>query len=145
MQSVIGIPNERRPQPELVCGGQPTASQLAAAKEQGVTTIINLRPASEMAACGFDEAAQVAGLGLTYVQIAVAGPGDINALNASALHAAVEAASGSVMIHCASGTRGGALLALAQRRHHGKSAEEALAFGRAAGLTALEAFVRGVL
>ena len=47
-----------------------------------------------------------------------------------------------VIIHCASGNRVGALLALRANLIQGKSASEALAFGKAAGLTTLEDAVK---
>lgn len=145
MNDIIAITNAKIPEANMLCGGQPTDSQLKQAKEQGYTTIINLRPPSEMAACGFDEAAAVASLGMRYVQIPVAGPQDLTTANAALLHDAIHAAGGPVMIHCASGNRVGALLAIAKRHHHGLTADQAFAFGQNAGLTALASLVKTLL
>jgi uncharacterized protein (TIGR01244 family) len=145
MDNIIAIANAKTPEANMLCGGQPTDAQLKKAKEQGYTTIINLRPPSEMAACGFDEAAAVASLGMRYVQIPVAGPQDLTTANAALLHEAIHAADGPVMIHCASGNRVGALLAIAKRHHHGLTADQAFAFGTNAGLTALAPLVKTLL
>lgn len=145
MDTLIAIPNAKAPTADMLCGGQPTDSQLNLAKEQGFKLVINLRPDAEMMACGFDEAAHVKRLGMQYVVIPVGGPGDLTAEKAKQLHEAIEAAGGPVMVHCASGNRVGALLAIARKQHHGASAEQALTFGKSAGLTALEPLVRSML
>lgn len=141
----IAIPNAKTPTDALLCGGQPTDAQLTEAKQRGFTAIINLRPDAEMMACGFDEAAHVRALGMTYATIPVAGPADLTADKAAQLHAAIQAAGGPVIIHCASGNRVGALLALVRKHHHGDPAAQALAFGESAGLTALAPLVRSLL
>lgn len=143
--TTIQIPNAMAPQADLLCGGQPTDTHLAAAAADGFTTIVNLRPDGEMAACGIDEPALAAAHGLTYVSIPIGSPADLSTANAQKLWDTVENASGKTLIHCASGNRVGALWALATRHAGGASADEALTAGRAAGLTALEAVVRTML
>lgn len=130
---------------DLYSGGQPTPAELAELGRQGLRTVINLRPASE--ASGFDEAATVAGLGLRYVPIPVAGSADLSLATVRRFAAALAAArsAGPVLVHCASGNRVGALLALAQGWLHGATPAAALALGRSAGLASLEGAVAALL
>ncbi|MFZ5841953.1 MAG: beta-lactamase hydrolase domain-containing protein [Pseudomonadota bacterium] len=125
--------------PELITGGQPSRADLEMLKAAGVTTVINLRAASEDA--GYDEAAAAKALGLNYVSIPIAGAGDITAGNAAKLDAALRAADGKTLLHCASSNRVGALLAL-RAAAAGQSEEEAISFGKSAGMTSLEAVAR---
>lgn len=125
--------------PQLLTGSQPSAADLAALKAAGVTTVINLRGTGEDA--GYDEAAEAARLGLTYVTIPIAGGADITAANAAKLDQALRASNGTTLVHCASGNRAGALLAL-RSAASGQSVEEAVAFGKTAGMTSLESVVR---
>ncbi len=132
---VIDLPNARQPEPDLLTGGQPTRECLQAVYAAGYRTVVNLRPADELE--GFDEARFARDLGFDYVDIPIAGPADLS-------HAAVEfldkvltdAKRRPTLIHCASGNRVGALLALHGRLKCGMSAIEALAHGEATGLTA---------
>lgn len=128
--------------PDLYAGGQPDETQLRALAAQGVTTVIDLRGADETR--GYAEADFVRQLGLRYVALPVAGAQDITPAKAADLQRALDAAQGPVLLHCASGNRVGALLALSARAR-GASPEEALAEGRAAGLGSLEPTVRAQL
>jgi rhodanese-related sulfurtransferase len=55
-----------------------------------------------------------------------------------------EAKDGKVLLHCASGNRVGAMLALRARWLQGKSADEAMAIGKASGMTGLAADVKAL-
>lgn len=125
--------------PELITGSQPSQADLEKLKAAGITTVINLRGASEDA--GYDEAAAAKALGLNYVSIPIAGAGDITASNAAKLDAALRAADGKTLLHCGSSNRVGALLAL-RAAAAGQSEEEAISFGKSAGMTSLEAAAR---
>ena len=140
MQSIERlVPQARQPRPTLVTGGQPAPDAWDALRREGITTVINLRPTSEQE--GRDERAEVDAAGLRYVHIPVAGAADITATNADALASALREADGPVLVHCASGNRVGALLALGAARA-GMPVEEAIAHGRSAGLGSAEAVVR---
>ncbi|MGV6493517.1 beta-lactamase hydrolase domain-containing protein [Stenotrophomonas rhizophila] len=128
-----------QPRPQLYSAGQPSAAQLHQAADAGVRTVIDLRQPEEDR--GFDETAAAERLGLRYVRIPVAGAAGLTEANARALHAALENSQGPVLVHCASGNRAGALLALLQARQ-GASLDQALEFGRKAGMTSLEAPTR---
>lgn len=136
------IPGFKQPRTNLLTGGQPTSAAWSALGAAGVGTVINLRPDSELD--GRDESAEVAGAGLAYHQIAVDGADDITVANALALWKLIDQAEGKVAVHCASGNRVGALLALGAAQH-GMDTEAAVAFGRSAGLGSAEARVREVL
>ncbi|MDG2525050.1 sulfur transferase domain-containing protein [Stenotrophomonas sp. HITSZ_GD] len=125
--------------PALYAGGQPDEATLRALAAQGVTTVIDLRGAEEPR--GYAEADTARALGLRYIALPVAGAQDITPANAQALQSALDTAQGPVLLHCASGNRVGALLALSAHAR-GASDEEALAEGRAAGLGSLEPTVR---
>lgn len=125
--------------PELITGSQPSRADLEKLKAAGVTTVINLRGTGEDA--GFDEAAAAREFGLHYVAIPVAGGDDVTAGNASKLDRAMRQADGKTLVHCASGNRAGALLAL-RAAASGQSVEDAVAFGKSAGMTSLEKVVR---
>lgn len=137
------VPNLKQPRDRLLTGGQPDAEAWGKLAADGVTTVINLRPAAELGER--DEASEVAAAGMSYRQIPVAGAGDITPENARALWTAVAQAPGKVLVHCASGNRVGALLALGAAEQGGMSGEQALEFGKSAGLTGAEPRVREVL
>ncbi|WP_312236915.1 sulfur transferase domain-containing protein [Stenotrophomonas sp.] len=131
-----------QPRPQLYTAGQPSAAQLQQAAEAGVTTVIDLRQPDEDR--GFDETAAAERLGLRYVRIPVAGAAGLTQANARALRATLAQSTGPVLLHCASGNRAGALLAVLQAQD-GASVEQALELGRRAGMTSLEAPTRVLL
>ena len=132
----------RNPAKDLYTGGQPSAAQLQQAATAGITTVIDLRQPTEDR--GFDETATAASLGLHYVRIPVGGAAGLTPAKVQALQAALAQANGPVLLHCASGNRVGALLAL-MKAQQGASTEQALQFGREAGMTSLEAQTRTLL
>jgi len=138
----LSIPNGHDVEGALV-GGQPTDAALEAAAREGYKTIINMRGEGEPGVAGEKE--KVEALGMKYVSIPVAGGDSLSEKTARALDDALANAEGKVMVHCHSGNRVGAIYALREHYVRGKSPEEALAFGRAAGLRALEPAVRKVL
>ena len=139
----VALPPLREPRAGWFTAGQPSAQAWPALKARGVGTVINLRPAEEQP--GRDEAAEVGASGLDYVALPVAGAADVTAANADALWARLQRARGPVLVHCASGNRVGALLAIGTARQGGMTPAQALAFGREAGLGSLEPRVREVL
>lgn len=139
----LDIPNCCSPSDGLCTGGRPQPQHLVQASERGVRRVINLCPHAEDP--GYDEAGLVAQLGMQYVNIPVAGPGDLTQANAQRLADALAEGEGAVLVHCASGNRVGALFALKTHYIDGKSIEEALADGRAHGLKAMEPTVRQLL
>lgn len=140
---LVQLPNARRPAPHLLTGGQPTLANLEQAAADGYALVVNLRTPDEMS---WDEASAAHKLAMDYLNIPVGGPADINRANAQALDAALRAAGDRpVILHCASGNRAGALLALRAGLLDGASTDDALKLGKAAGLTGLEGRVKEVL
>lgn len=137
------IPHFAVPADKLMTGGQPTDDAWKLLKAAGVTTVINLRSAEEMK--NSREAELVEADGMRYVNIPIAGAADINAQNATRLHEVLENSQGTVFVHCASSNRVGALLALDEAQHHGKTKQEAIRYGKAAGMASLTTRVQQVL
>lgn len=131
--------------PGIYSGGQPTREHLDTLAAAGVRTVINLRAADE--ASGFDEAELAQALGLDYVTIPIAGSSDLTRENARLLGRALAAAKtrGATLIHCASGNRVGAMLALMSAWESGTPSTDALRIGFSAGLTTLEPAVSRLL
>jgi uncharacterized protein (TIGR01244 family) len=138
----IDIPKARAPHPGLLTGGQVTFEHLEQAAREGYRTVINLRPLDEPEQPA-GEAERVRELGMEYVHIPVAGGEDVRPENARLLADAL-ARDGALpaIVHCKSGNRVGALLALGAHHVDGATPEEALALGLDAGLTRLEPTVR---
>lgn len=131
------------PRPGLYAAGQPAATDWRAIRSRGVGTVVNLRTDGEME--GRDEAAEVRAAGMRYVSIPVAGADGIDDANAARLGDVLAAADGPVLVHCASGNRVGGLLALMQARAGAMTPEQAIDFGRKAGMASTEARVRRLL
>jgi uncharacterized protein (TIGR01244 family) len=127
-----------QPQPGLHTGGQPSQEDLARFKSEGVRTVIDLRGRQEDR--GYDEAAAARRMGMTYIALPITGKDDITPAKAKALGELLTAQDGDVLLHCASGNRVGALLAL-DAAARGIPREEALELGRKAGLKSLEPVV----
>ena len=119
--------------------GQPDEAMLAQLKAAGYVAVIDLRTASEDR--GMDEPAAVEDAGLDYHSLPIAGAKGTTYENAKALEDLLAGIDGPVFLHCRSGNRVGALLALSAIKN-GASEEEALQIGRTAGLTTLEPVVK---
>ncbi|OAG68544.1 fused DSP-PTPase phosphatase/NAD kinase-like protein [Xanthomonas floridensis] len=117
---------------EVISSGQPTHAQLRAAAARGITTVIDLRAPDEPR--GYDETTAAEALGLRYVRLPIR---NADALTPEAVRALQrilrQQTGGPVLLHCASGNRAGALLALLAARE-GASTEQALQLGREAGM-----------
>lgn len=130
------------PTDQLVTGGQPSQADLLQLKHAGITKVVNLRGPNED--IPFDERAEVEALGLEYVSLPISGAVDVTSANARKLHDLL-ASDEKIFLHCASGNRVGALLAIRAHLIEGKPIDESLELGRAAGLGSLEGTVKSVL
>ena len=142
---LLPVPSARVPVAGVLSGGQPTQDQIAAAGSAGYKTVINLRAETEP---GFEwEAAAVKAAGMAYVLIPVAGAAGLTKDNVARLDAALKeaAANGPALLHCGSGNRIGAMLALRAAWLEGKDPAAALEYGKATGLTGLEPTVKSML
>jgi len=126
-------------EPHLITSGQPSANDLTALAAAGVGVLIDLRGTQEDR--GFDEVQAAQQLGLHYIGMPINGAADITFDNAQKLHQLLQQQGDkTVLLHCHSSNRVGALLAL-RAKQLGQSNEQALAVGKAAGLKSLEAAV----
>ncbi len=139
----LNMRHQAHPTETLMTGGQPSLADLAVLKERGITTVINLRGLDEK--LGFDEAAELEKLGMSYVQIPMSSAKDLTKENAIKLDAALKDIKGTALVHCASSNRVGALFALREFQINGKSAEEAMAFGKTAGMKSLASDIKKIL
>jgi uncharacterized protein (TIGR01244 family) len=129
------LPNRKDPIPGITTAGQPSADQLAGVAKSGIKTVIDLRGLAEDR--GMDERAAVEKLGMSYVTLPVEGGNGVTFANATALDKLLAGAKGPVLVHCATGNRAGALLAL-RAKLKGADNDSALALGVASGLTGLK-------
>lgn len=130
------LPSRKDPLAGITTAAQPSAEQLAAAAQSGFKVVIDLRGAGEDRGMP-DEKATVETLGMSYVALPVEGAAGVTYANATALDKLLAGVEGPVLIHCASGNRAGALLAL-RSKLAGADDETALALGIASGLTGLK-------
>lgn len=124
--------------------GQPSAATIGKLGSAGIRTIIDLRPDQETP--DLDEKAVAASAGLDYHALPISGASDLTRGNVSRFDQLLkQSQADGVLVHCASGNRVGALMALRARWVDGKSADEALAIGKEAGMTGLAAEVERLL
>ena len=122
----------------IVSTGQPDQAVLEAARDAGFVAVVDLRTDGEDR--GMDETAAVEAAGMKYVSIPVAGASGVTFENAKLLDDALAGIDGPVFLHCRTGNRVGALMAL-RASAAGASDEDAIAAGKEAGLGSLEAAV----
>ncbi len=134
----VDLPNRKDALEGITSAGQPSAEQLAAAAEAGYKTVIDLRTPTEDR--GFDEAATVEKAGMAYHALPVKGQEGVTYANAAELDKLLAHAERPVLLHCSTGNRVGALLALRAKLDHA-DAGDALALGEAAGLKGLKGTV----
>ena len=125
----------------MTSAGQPDEAALGVFAKQGYTTVIDLRTEGENR--GIEEAEVVEGLGMEYISLPI-GRDDINFDKARSLDRLIAEADGPVLVHCGSGNRVGALLALSKSLD-GADDETALEYGRKGGMTRLESTVKQAL
>jgi uncharacterized protein (TIGR01244 family) len=136
----IAVLNLAVPFDGIVTAGQPSPEQLEAFKAAGIATVVNLRQPTET--LGFDEQSTVETLGMTYVALPIAGSAGLSEENVRRFADILDSHARPMLVHCGSANRVGALFALDAGRHRGKSVDEAIELGRAAGLGSLEPATR---
>ncbi|MCB9880115.1 MAG: serine/threonine protein phosphatase, partial [Planctomycetes bacterium] len=92
------------------------------------------------------EEQHAAAAGVDFVRLPIAGADGLNRDNVDAFAKALDATGGEpTLVSCGSSNRVGALFALKAYWRDGKSKEEAMAIGKAAGMTKLGAKVEELL
>lgn len=132
---------EASPVDGITSAGQPDRAALEVFANSGYAAVIDMRTPGENR--GFDEPAAVEDLGMGYVAFPI-GAADITLDKAKELDELLATYDQPVLLHCGSGNRVGALLALREFLASGDP-ELALEKGRDGGLTGLEGRVREVL
>ena len=123
----------------VTSSGQPGEDALRVFRDSGYAAVVDLRGEAEDR--GLDEQTVVEGLGMSYVPFPIDGRDKINFDAAERLSALIDAQDGPVLIHCGSGNRVGAMLALIESLK-GADDDTAIAIGKEGGLTRLEGVVR---
>lgn len=123
----------------ITSSAQPNKAALKVFAESGYVAVVDLRRDSENR--GLDERAEVEKLGLDYVQLPIDGGDGVTFENAGKLEQILAGYDGPVLVHCGSGNRVGAVLALRESLN-GADDDDALEYGKSAGLTGHEAIVR---
>lgn len=140
----MNIPSSFYVNDRILASGQPQRTDFPKLAEQNFSTVINLRSENEM--MGLDEATMVHEQGMDYIHIPVEGASGVTRAQAERLDELIrDARPGKILIHCASSNRVGALLALRAFHCNQKSIDDAMAFGKSAGLTSLSAHVNALL
>ncbi len=124
----------------VLFAGQPTEEGFKVLAERGVKVVVNLRPDAEMQrAVDFDEATFVESLGMEYVHIPMT-PSTFSAADVAQLKAVfyrrgtVPGEPFTLMIHCQSSNRCGALWAAFLHDDYGFDESKAIEYGKLAGL-----------
>ena len=129
----------------MLFGGQPDAAAIKRlAEQEGVAMLINLRQPQEMEKLGFDAPAACESCGVKYVNVPVAMP--FSKAEVEQFANAVESTEGSVLVHCATSNRVGAIWAAYLVTRKDVPVDEAIEIGRSAGMTKrpLETLVRQI-
>jgi uncharacterized protein (TIGR01244 family) len=117
----------------IFAGSQPAADDLKHASENGIKTILDLRPASENR--GFDEREVVTGLGMEYDNVPFASPADLTDATFDKARAILRDESKKpVFVHCHSGNRVGAIWYAFRVLDGGLSSDAALEEAHQVGL-----------
>jgi len=132
---------------KIYFAGQPDEKALGQFAGFGVKTVVNLRSDREQADLGFDEKSVIEKAGMKYVQA----PMDRGIPDAPTLRKIMDALNSAndahVLIHCSDANRTGAMWALYAGQRNKLTVDEAIAEGRAAGMSnpGLEKAVREAL
>lgn len=133
---LVDVPHARHPEPARYAAGQIRPEDVPRLRGAGVRRVIDLTTASETPA--FDERAAVEQAGMSYASLPVEGAGGLTLANVQAFDTLlVEAGDTPTLVHCGSGNRVGALIALRAAWVQGASPEQALAEGERWGLSGL--------
>lgn len=137
---ILQLRNLGHPRADVYTSGRIAATDVAQLQAAGVRHVIDLTMPAETP--DFDEAAALRGAGIAYDNLPIAGADALTRENVVAFDALLRAAGRPLLVHCASSNRVGAMAALRAAWIDGKPADEALAEGRAWGMTSLEDAVR---
>lgn len=119
----------------IVCGAL-DEEKVATLAKAGIDVVINLQPDAELS---FDEAAAVERAGMGYEHLPINGAVDLKQLKILAFDNILRQHHGKkIAVHCGSGNRVGAAIALRAGWLRGRKMDTAMERGRSHGLTKLE-------
>ena len=125
-----------RPDEQTIVCGALDEEKIAALVQAGVELVINLQPDDELA---FDEATAVTQAGMAYEHLPIKGADDLKQLTILAFDNILRQHHGKkTVMHCGSGNRAGAAMALRAGWLRGRKMDTAMERGRSHGLTSLE-------
>jgi len=140
--SALALPNQAEAEPGVITGGPPSEADLEAAAAAGFTLVISLRTHTEGGLP--EERETVERLGMRFAHVPIDGPDDLTVENARRVDSLLAAADGPAIVHCGSGNRAGAIMAL-RAFLRGDSIDAAIEHGVSAGLRGLEDATRARL
>ena len=127
----------------ITSSGQPDEEALRVFADSGYSVVIDMRgPDEDRGMDDFEGAVEATGM--EYLAFPVVGADQVSFETAAKLDEVLQGIDGPVLMHCGSGNRVGAVLALRQSLN-GAADEESIEFGKDAGMTRLEPRVREVL
>lgn len=134
------LDNAKFPDANTVVTGKLSPEKIAKIAEAGIEHIINLQPDSELS---FDEKSAVEAAGIHYTHLPISGADDLKQVNLLEFDKALRAHHGKkTLLHCGSGNRVGACMALRAGWLRGRKMDTAMERGKQHGLTGLEEEVR---
>src|SRR5690606_37364454 len=123
-EPVAGIDGALAPAPGVIVTGRLEANDIDTLRGAGIRHVIDLTLDAETP--DFDEATTVRAAGMRYANLPVRAAADLTLENARALDALLAKADRPLVVHCASGNRVGALVALRAAWVEGHSPEQAI-------------------
>lgn len=134
------LDNAKFPDANTVVTGKLSPEKIAKIAEAGIEHIINLQPDSELS---FDEKSAVEAASIHYTHLPISGADDLKQVNLLEFDKALRAHHGKkTLLHCGSGNRVGACMALRAGWLRGRKMDTAMERGKQHGLTGLEEEVR---
>jgi len=143
-QGLLAVNNISHPSSNRYAAGQPEPESFSVFAAAGVKHVINLRPPAETA--NINEAAIVTKAGMAYYNVPIGGGADLTRDNVILIDKLLsQIGEESVLLHCSSSNRVGAVMALRAAWLEGASAGEAIAIGKRWGLTRMQPSVERLL
>lgn len=134
------LDNAKFPDANTVVTGKLSPEKITKIAEAGIEHIINLQPDSELT---FDEKSAVEAAGIHYTHLPISGADDLKQVNLLEFDKALRTHHGKkTLLHCGSGNRVGACMALRAGWLRGRKMDTALERGKEHGLESLEEEVR---
>lgn len=131
------------PEDNMVVTGELSLTDMEVLAQAGIEHVINLQPEDELT---FDEKSAVEAVGIVYSHIPVRGAEDLKQTVMMAFDKALREHHGKkTLLHCKTGNRVGAAVALRAGWLRGRKIDTCMERGKAYGLTGLEQEVRSRL